>query len=74
MLGCCNNIQEKITHIDSLAPTPHLQAGAETLLEDIKMSGIENKLQRLLPVGQGECGAERVHQQAANLHPEGVPT
>lgn len=38
------------------------------------MSGIENKLQRLLPVGQGECGAERVHQQAADLHPEGVPT
>lgn len=38
------------------------------------MSGVENKLQRLLPVGQGEPGAERVHQQAADLHPEGVPT
>lgn len=38
------------------------------------MSGIEHKLQRLLPVGQRERGAERVHQQAANLHPEGVPT
>lgn len=54
--------------------TPHLQAGAETLLEDVQMSGVENKLQRLLPVGQGERRAERVHQQAANLHPEGVPT
>lgn len=55
-------------------PPPHLQAGAEALLEDVQVSGIENKLQRLLPVGQGETGAERVHQQAADLHPEGVPT
>lgn len=38
------------------------------------MSGIEHKLQRLLSVGQGEPGAERVHQQAADLHTEGVPT
>lgn len=59
---------------DNLTPTPHLQAGTETLFEDIQMSGIENKLQRLLPVRQGERRAERVHQQAANLHPEGVTT
>lgn len=38
------------------------------------MSGIENKLQRLLPVGKGQPGAERVHQQAADLHPEGIST
>lgn len=59
-------------HSYSLVPSPHLQARTETLLEDIQVSGIENKLQRLLPVGQGEGGTECVHQQAADLHPEGV--
>lgn len=52
----------------------HLEARAETLLEDIQMSGIKHKLQRILPVRQWKRRAQTVHEQAANLHPESVPT
>lgn len=38
------------------------------------MSGIKNKLQRLLPVRQWKHRAEGVHKQAANLNPKSVPT
>ena len=52
----------------------HLQTWAEALLEDIQMSGIKHKLQRLLPVTQGTCGAEGVHKEAADLDPKSIPT
>lgn len=37
------------------------------------MAGLLDELQRLLPVLQGPCGAQRMHQQPPDLHPEGVP-
>lgn len=37
------------------------------------MFGVKHKLQRLLPVRKGKCGAERVHQKTTYLDLKSVP-